>query len=58
MFEPSAKVEAACLDSPPSLRRFIGTEGYDLDELRTDLARFGFLPGTDDGTQLFDLNQR
>jgi hypothetical protein len=40
-----------------SLRRFVGTEGYDLDELRTDLARFAFLLGTDDGTQLFDLNQ-
>jgi hypothetical protein len=40
-----------------SLRRFIGTEGYDLDELRTDLARFAFLLGTDDGSRLFDLNQ-
>jgi len=26
--------------------------------LRTDLARFAFLLGTLDGTQLFDLNQR
>lgn len=37
-----------------SLRRFVGTQGYDLDELRTDLALRLF--GTDDGTRLFNLN--
>jgi hypothetical protein len=36
-----------------SFRRFVGTEGYDLDGLRQDLARFTFLLGTDDGTQFF-----
>jgi hypothetical protein len=38
-----------------SLNRFVGTAGYDLDELRTDLTRFTFLLGANDGTQLFDL---
>lgn len=37
-----------------SMRRFVGTDGYDLDELRRDLARFAFLLGTDDGTRAFD----
>jgi hypothetical protein len=36
-----------------SFRRFIGTQGYGLAELRTDLARFTFLLGHDDGEQLF-----
>jgi hypothetical protein len=37
-----------------SLQRFVGMEDHDfLTELRTDLARFRFLLGTDDGTQLF-----
>ena len=36
-----------------SFGRFIGTPGYDLAELRTDLARFTFLLGHDDGEQLF-----
>ena len=36
-----------------SLQRFVGTTGYDPTELRTDLARFTFLLGNDDGTQLF-----
>lgn len=40
-----------------SLRRFVGTQGYDLAELRHDLTRFAFLLGTDDGTQLFGLEQ-
>jgi hypothetical protein len=35
-----------------SLHRFVGVDGYDLTELRTDLARFAFLLG-DDGEQLF-----
>lgn len=39
-----------------SLRRFVGTDGYDLTEIRTDLARFAFLLGTDDGTELFGLD--
>jgi len=36
-----------------SFSRFIGAPGYDLAELRTDLARFTFLLGHDDGEQLF-----
>ena len=36
-----------------SLQRFVATTGYNLTELRTDLARFTFLLGNDDGTQLF-----
>jgi hypothetical protein len=32
---------------------FIGTDGYDLTELRTDLARFTFPLGHDDGEQFF-----
>ena len=40
-----------------SLRRFVGAEGYDLDKLRQDLARFAFLLGTDDGTQLLNLDK-
>jgi len=36
-----------------SFGRFMGTQGYDLAELRTDLARFTFLLGHDDGEQLF-----
>ncbi len=39
-----------------SFRRFVGTDGYDLTEVRTDLARFAFLLGTDDGTELFGLD--
>jgi hypothetical protein len=35
-----------------SFGRFMGTDGYDLADLRTDLARFTFLPGHDDGGQL------
>ena len=36
-----------------SFGRVIGTPGYDLTDLRTDLARFTFLLGHDDGEQLF-----
>jgi hypothetical protein len=36
-----------------SFGRFIGTPGYGLADLRTDLARFTFLLGHDDGEQLF-----
>lgn len=40
-----------------SLGRFIGVDGYNLAELRTDLARFTFLLGHDDGEQLFGADQ-
>jgi hypothetical protein len=40
-----------------SFRRFMGVDGYDLTELRTDLARFTFLLGYDDGEQLFGIEQ-
>jgi hypothetical protein len=40
-----------------SFGRFIGTQGYDLTELRTDLARFTFLLGHDDGEQLFGTGE-
>ena len=40
-----------------SFRRFMGVDGYDLTELRTDLARFTFLLGHDDGEQLFGTGQ-
>ncbi len=40
-----------------SFQRFIGADGYDLTALRTDLARFTFLLGHDDGEQLFGTDQ-
>jgi hypothetical protein len=40
-----------------SFGRFIGTRGYDLAELRTDLARFTFLLGHDDGEELFGTGE-
>jgi hypothetical protein len=40
-----------------SFGRFVGTQGYDLAELRTDLARFTFLLGHDDGEQLFGTGE-
>jgi hypothetical protein len=40
-----------------SFGRFIGADGYDLPALRTDLARFTFLLGHDDGEQLFGTDQ-
>lgn len=40
-----------------SLHRFVGTDGYDLNTLRADLARFAFLLGADDGNDLFGLDQ-
>lgn len=40
-----------------SFKRFVGTDGYDLTELRQDLARFTFLLGNDDGEQLFGTAQ-
>lgn len=36
-----------------SFHRFVGADGYDLTTLRTDLTRFTFLLGNDDGEQLF-----
>ncbi len=36
-----------------SFGRFVGTDSYDLTALRSDLARFTFLLGSDDGEQLF-----
>jgi endogenous inhibitor of DNA gyrase (YacG/DUF329 family) len=39
-----------------SLRRFVGTDGYDITELRADMTRFAFLLGADDGTELFGLD--
>jgi hypothetical protein len=35
-----------------SSHRYAGTDGYDMTALRTDLARFTFLLGHDDGEQL------
>ena len=40
-----------------SFGRFMGTQGYDLADLRTDLARFTFLLGHDDGEQLFGTDE-
>jgi hypothetical protein len=40
-----------------SFGRFMDTGGYDLAGLRTDLARFTFLPGHDDGEQLFGTGE-
>lgn len=34
----------------------MGTDGYELDELNADLARFAFLLG-DDGDRLFRIDQ-
>ena len=39
----------------PSLDRFVGHPGYDLDELRMDLHRFAFLIGDTDGQDLFGI---
>jgi hypothetical protein len=36
-----------------SLTRFVGTHGYNLQTLRTDLDRFTFLLGGNDGEALF-----
>jgi hypothetical protein len=40
-----------------SFGRFMGSRGYDLAELRTDLARFTFLLGHDDGEHLFGTSE-
>lgn len=39
-----------------SLRGYVGTSGYDIATLRSDLARFAFLLG-DDGERLFGADQ-
>jgi len=36
-----------------SLTHFTGSRGYDLSQLRTDLDRFAFLLGANDGERLF-----
>ncbi|MCW2598108.1 MAG: hypothetical protein JWP39_3996 [Jatrophihabitans sp.] len=41
-----------------SFTRFMGSDGYDLNGLRTDLARFTFLLGHDDGEQLFGSDEK
>jgi hypothetical protein len=41
-----------------SLRRFVGVDGYDIEHLRADLARFGFLVGVSDGELLFGGDER
>jgi hypothetical protein len=40
-----------------SFGRFTGTPGYGLADLRTDLARFTFLLGHDDGEHLFGTGE-
>jgi hypothetical protein len=40
-----------------SLNTFIGTSGYDLNRLRTDLDRFAFLLGGNNGDVLFQADQ-
>jgi hypothetical protein len=35
-----------------SLARFLGSDGYDIDQLRADLSRFSFLLGVNDGELL------
>jgi hypothetical protein len=37
----------------PSLHRYIGTPGYDINQIRTTLARFVFLLGGDTEGDLF-----
>jgi len=41
-----------------SLHTFVGTHGYDTDQLRADLDRFTFLLGGSDGEPLFDPDHR
>lgn len=40
-----------------SLRQFVGADGYELDALRSDLARFAFLLGGDDASRSSDPGQ-
>jgi hypothetical protein len=41
-----------------SFGRFVGSVGYDIDELRADLSRFAFLLGGTDGELLFGGDER
>jgi len=41
-----------------SLRRLMGVDGYDIDELRVARSRFTFLLGVDDGGLLFGGDER
>ena len=41
-----------------SLRCFVEVDGYDIDQLRADLSRFGFLLDVSDGELLFDGDER
>ncbi len=39
-----------------SLGRFVGSDGYDIDQLHADLSRFGFLLGFNEGERFFGGN--
>ena len=41
-----------------SVRAFVGSAGYDLDQLATDLDRFTFLLGGSEGEPLFQPRPR
>ncbi len=41
-----------------SLRRFVGVDGYDIEQLHGDLCRFEFLLGATDGEALFGGDDR
>jgi hypothetical protein len=41
-----------------SLGRFVGSDGYDIDELHADLSRFAFLLGLSDGEWRVDSDAR
>lgn len=41
-----------------SLGRFVGIDGYDIEQLQRDLSRFGFLLGVTDGEVLFGGDER
>jgi hypothetical protein len=41
-----------------SLRRFVGSDAYEIDELRAELWRFAFLVGGTDGEELFGEDER
>src|SRR6516164_11497927 len=48
---PPPAVDPACLAA--SLAELVGHPAYGLDDLRGDLERFVFLPGSSDGEHLF-----
>lgn len=41
-----------------SLKRFIGIDGFDIEQLHGDLSRFAFLLGATDGDVLFGGDER